>query len=162
MARTEQAAALGKREVWWTTSLRPRKSFRALDDLADPLFRGRVFPCSRRRTLVTTCKSEYSKKSQEITDYCKEAMTVLLYRPVFLQEAGESITYAIVGFRRIWTEFFPFLGYYTEQDSSKPTFRNDLSVPSSKAKLRGEFTPCDNPREWRIRIHDKIRSVFGK
>ena len=48
------------------TSLRPGKSFRSLyDDLVDPLLRGRVFLCFKRRTLLTVCRYEYSKISQE-------------------------------------------------------------------------------------------------
>jgi hypothetical protein len=41
----------------------------------------------------------------------------------------------ILGFRRGWTEFFHFLGYYAAWDGFKPTFRDYLSVPSSRVKM---------------------------
>lgn len=48
------------------TSLRLDKSSRSLyDDLVDPLLRGCVFFCSKKRTLLTVCRYEYSKISQE-------------------------------------------------------------------------------------------------
>ena len=48
------------------TSLRPGKSFRSLyDDLVDPLLRGCVFFCFKRRTLLTVRRYEYLKISEE-------------------------------------------------------------------------------------------------
>ena len=66
MAGTKRAATQETKGVWWMTSLRPGKSFRSLyDDLVDPLLRGCVFFCSKRRTLLTVCRYEYSKISHE-------------------------------------------------------------------------------------------------
>ena len=41
----------------------------------------------------------------------------------------------IIGFRRSWTEFFRLLGYYAAWCSFKPTFRDYISVPSSRVRL---------------------------
>ena len=43
-------------------------------------------------------------------------------------EISEHVQCVIVDFRRGWTEFFRFLGYYAEGGCLKPTFRDYLSV----------------------------------
>lgn len=41
----------------------------------------------------------------------------------------------VIGFCSSWTEFFSLLGYYAAYDGLKLTFREYLSVPSSRIKL---------------------------